>query len=137
MRKAIASLCLCAVFSMGSVRAEELVRSAEAKPSKWWKISSFVLAAAVAADVQSSWGRQELNPLLRNGNGRFGVQGFALKSVLVGGTLGAQYFLLKKHPGASKYAMISNFAIAGVLGGAAITNHRNASAPPSYLVNNQ
>ncbi|MBV6432115.1 MAG: hypothetical protein IANPNBLG_02251 [Bryobacteraceae bacterium] len=105
---------------------------------KWWKISTVLLAAATSIDAASSWGRQEANPLLRGGNGQFGGQAIALKALVFGGAAGAQYFLLKRHPKAEKYATITNVILAGAFSAAAASNYArhsggtaNASPVPS------
>ncbi|MCZ2149556.1 MAG: hypothetical protein LC126_17500 [Bryobacterales bacterium] len=99
---------------------------------KWWKISTALLVAATSADAASSWGHQEANPLLRGGNGRFGGQAIALKALILGGTAGAQYFLLKRHPKAEKYAAVTNMILTGAFSAAAASNyarHGGSSAP--------
>lgn len=128
---------LAAFLAASTLRAESPVIDRPAWPEtprmgKWWKLSSAILAAAVAADAHSSWGRMEANPLLRGPDGRFGTRGLALKAALIAGTVGAQYLLLRKHPSGAKYGVAANLAIAGVLGGAAISNHVRA-ARPAYL----
>jgi hypothetical protein len=60
--------------------------------SKLSRIGKFLLTTAVTADCVSSWGKQELNPLLRSSNGNFGMRGAAVKF----GFLGATYFILKR-----------------------------------------
>lgn len=98
----------------------------------WWKLSAVLVAAAAAADAHSSWGRMELNPALRSANGRFGMQGLAIKSLVTGGAIGAQYILLRKNPKAEKYGVLVNMMMAGVMGTAAATNHvRQARAVSS------
>lgn len=88
----------------------------------WWKISAMLTAAAAAADAHSSWGRMELNPVLRSSNGRFGLQGIAIKSLVTGGSIGAQYILLRRNPKAEKYGVAINMLMAGIMGTAATTN---------------
>src|SRR5262249_51890932 len=86
-----------------------------------WQISVAALAAASAADVHSSWGRLEANPVLAGPNGRFGMQGVALKSAIAGGVVAAQYLMLRNHPKASKYGAWVNFGMAGVISAAAVS----------------
>ena len=90
---------------------------------KLWRISAAVLGAVTIADVHSSYGRREMNPLLQSSAGRFGGQGIAIKSAIIGGTLGTQWFLMKKNPQAAGYAAGTNFAIAGVTGAMVVRNH--------------
>lgn len=93
----------------------------------WWKLSAFCTAAAFAADTHSSWGRMEMNPLLRSSNGQFGLQGMSVKALIAGGAIGAQYALLRKHPKAEKYGIVTNFILAGFVGTAAVSNYAKAA----------
>lgn len=126
------SAILLTLFFVGStvVRAESIavsstdsVRSATSKKQKIWRISAAVLGAITIADIQSSYGRREMNPLLQSQNGRFGSRGIALKSALVGGGLTAQWLMLRKHPDASGYAAAVNFAATAATGAVVIRNH--------------
>src|ERR1700694_1749462 len=90
---------------------------------KLWRISASVLGAVTIADMQSSVGRQEGNPLLASQNGQFSGRGMALKGAGVGAMLGVQYFLLRKNPHAAKYAAGANFAAAALTGAIVVHNH--------------
>lgn len=130
----ILSIALCAASSAGL---------AQSPLGKLWRISTVAVAAASAADVHSSWGRTELNPLLRSGNGAFGARALALKSGVVAAGLVSQWILLRRHPKAATRAAYGNLAVAGVLAGLAAHNYRlkpgavilaprTALSPPSY-----
>lgn len=93
------------------------------KARKIWKISAAVLGAVTIADMQSSIGRPELNPLLRNAEGRFTTRGVSLKAAMVGGALLGQHLLLRKHPEASGWAAGANLAAAAATGAAVARNH--------------
>lgn len=82
------------------------------------------LTAAHVADVYSSWGRLEVNPLLRSADGRFGTGGAVVKSSLLAGNLTVQTLILRKWPKARRAAAILNFALAGTVGVVAARNHR-------------
>jgi hypothetical protein len=135
-----AGLTLCATLSAPWVRAEDRVE--RKGPGKLWWASVAAVVAGSAVDAHSSWGRQELNPLLRGAGGEFGMKAVAIKAAITGGVVGVQYLLLKKNPGGARHAAIANFAMAGVFGGVAYYNHTNhrafpSAAPPSrpaYLV---
>lgn len=86
------------------------------------------LIAAHVADVHSSWGRLEANPLLRSADGRFGVKGLAVKSSLVAGHLTIQALILRKWPKGRKTVAILNFALAGTVGVIAVRNYRRSNA---------
>lgn len=138
MRKAILAVTLCAALGGAPLSAE--IRSERRGLSKLWWASVVAVVAGSAVDAHSSWGRQELNPLLRGANGEFGMKAVAIKAAIAGGVVGAQYLMLRKNPHAAKYAAIANFGMAGAFGGVAVYNHRSispATAPapkPSYLV---
>lgn len=95
------------------------------KPNRMWKTSLAVMAAASAADLLTSIGKRELNPVLRGSDGRFGARGAAFKSALTGGAMLGQFLLIRKNPNAAPYAAISNFGMAGVFTSAAIHNFHN------------
>jgi len=112
---------LLVVFGLfaGQIHAED----AQPHHTKLWKISAAVLGAVTIADMQSSMGRPEANPLLASGNGHFNAQGMALKGALVGGVVGAQWLLLRHNPQAFKYAAGANFAMSALTGAAVVHNH--------------
>jgi tellurite resistance protein TehA-like permease len=97
---------------------------AEERKRNLWKISLGVLAAASIADAGSSWNRSEANPLLQGPNGRFSGQGIALKGALAGSVVLSQWLVMRKQPRAERAAAFTNFALAGVLGAAAVHNVR-------------
>ncbi len=109
---------------------------AEVKPneSKWW-ISAAVLAAASAFDAGSSWGKPEMNPLLRSADGRFGGRGFAIKMSITGGIAVMQHLVLKRQPRTDKAFIVANSAMAGAFTAAAVRNlaieRPNTAAPSS------
>lgn len=142
MRKAILGVTLCAALCASTLNAQS--QTERKGLSKLWWASVAAVVAGSAADAHSSWGRQELNPLLRGANGEFGMKAVGIKAAIASGVIGVQYLMLRKNPHAAKYAAIANFGMAGAFGGVAVYNHRNgsfragsASAPaprPSYLV---
>ncbi len=121
------------LLTFQAASAQSIVRPEQSrKRSIWWKVSAAALAVATSVDAHSSWGRVEANPVLRGSNGRFGSQGVALKALITGGVLSAQYMMLKQHPKAEKYGMWTNFVLTGALGSAAAYNynlHRKSTAP--------
>lgn len=100
---------------------------------KWWKLSAVALAVATSVDAHSSWGHLEANPALRGSNGRFGMKSFAIKGLITGGVLGAQYMMMRNHPKAERYAAITNFALSGAFAGVAGYNYKLQSAKPSIV----
>src|SRR5579872_3475421 len=116
-KKLIGLLVIFGFFSAQS-QAEEFQHH-----SKLWKVSAGLLAAVTVADMQSSVGRQEENPLLASRSGQFSGSGIAIKSLLVGGMIGGQWLLLRKNPQTSKYAAAANFAAAALTGTIVVHNH--------------
>jgi len=70
-------------------------------PPKWispYRMAQFAMIGAAAADISSSWGCAEANPILRSADGRFRGQGFAIKAGVTAGGLIATHLLRKKFP---------------------------------------
>jgi hypothetical protein len=119
--KKISIVCLLAVVLGAAPSFAQ--DSRDSRKRSLWKASLVALVAATAADMQSSVGRHEANPLLRSPNGQFQARGFAIKAAITGGAVAAQWLLLKNNPQADKYAAVANFGMAGVFTSAAIHNH--------------
>jgi hypothetical protein len=111
---------LLVIFGMFSAQSQ-----AEDSPnhSKLWRFSAAFLGAVTIADMQSSVGRQEGNPLLASRNGQFSGRGMALKGAGVGAMIGVQWLLLRKNPHAAKYAAGANFAAGALTGAIVVHNH--------------
>ena len=90
---------------------------------RWW-VSVAAVAAASALDIHSSWGRRELNPMLRGPHGRFGARGVAVKSSLVGASCGLQWFVLERKPRMSGALSGANAGLAAWTAGVAARNWR-------------
>jgi hypothetical protein len=96
---------------------------AETRRGKIWRVSVAVLGAVTIADMHSSMGRPEANAFLRSNDGRFAGRGVALKSIVVGTALGAQWLMLRRNPNAAGYAAGANFAAAALTGAVVVHNH--------------
>lgn len=81
------------------------------------------MGAGTTMDAASSWGKQEGNGLLAQGNGSFGLRGTGIKAGVAVATLVPQ-IMFRKHPELRKAFIIGNFAEAGVFTGTAIHNLR-------------
>lgn len=92
--------------------------------SNSWKISAVALVGALAADVATSWGKREINPLVPTTGGTFGGRSAGLKIGVTSGALVAQHFFLKKSPQAERAMTFANFGMAGLLTSAAVSNAR-------------
>ena len=110
---------LLVAFGLLSAQAAE----AETKRQKIWKVSAAILGAVTIADMHSSIGRREANPLLVSNNGRFGARGVSIKSLIVGGGLAGQWLVLRKNPNAAGQAAAINFAISAATGAVVVRNH--------------
>jgi hypothetical protein len=93
----------------------------------FWRASIAALTAANAMDIQSSWGKHELNPALANGGGTFGAQGALLKLGLQGTLVGIEYLITHHHSGPSgklyRVFGIVNFGAAAGIAGVAVHNY--------------
>src|SRR5882724_13264198 len=96
------------LFSLFSLHAQAQEFQQEARHGKLWRVSVAILGAVTIADMQSSVGRMEANPLLSSSDGRFSGRGMALKGVGVGAMVGAQWLLLRKNPKAAPWAAGAN-----------------------------
>jgi len=89
-----------------------------------------------AADLHSSRGLAEANPLLRNGQGGINpVKGAVVKSAAAGGLLLLEALLLKKAPEhrLEKPFTIINTAAAGAVAATAVRNYRIPRSAPGGL----
>jgi hypothetical protein len=96
----------------------------ESRQRKFLRWSQAALVAGATADVASSWGAREGNPILRGNDGRLGSQGASIKLGMIAGGLTLQYIAFKRHPEAARSIAISNFVAASALGGLALRNAR-------------
>ena len=104
--------------------------SAAEKPSRWrtvWRVSQGLLVAGNTADIASSWGKHEANPMLRTGN-RFSYGSMAIKLGLLAGSLTAQHYFVRKHPEWTPYVTAGNLGTTAVM---SVMAARNMSVPPS------
>ena len=121
------NLLLILIFSAAALSAEDstLPPSSTLNPPSHaktvWKLSLTTLAVANAMDVQSSWGKHELNSNLSGPTGTFGKQGALLKLGMQGGLFGIEYLITRGHPTGKMYR-----ALAIVNFGAAATTDRKS-----------
>lgn len=85
------------------------------KAFKWSVVAN---VAGTGADAASSWGGQELNPVL---GPSFGGKALMLKGAVAAGVFGIEWVIVKKTH-SKKAVTLMNFAQAGLFGGAAIHN---------------
>lgn len=97
--------------------------------SRLWVASCIALLAATSADMASSWGRNEANPMLRSGDGRFGARGASIKLAMAGAMIAPQFFVMRRAPGSQRLFTIANFAQAGLYTGVAVRNYGVKDGP--------
>jgi hypothetical protein len=91
----------------------------------WWKASLVTLAATHTADVTTTSGKRELNPLLAS-DGRLKAKGIAIKYGMFGGVVAAEAKVDRKH---RRWMTVLNFALAGVVAAVAVRNGRVRRVP--------
>jgi len=93
-----------------------------------WRASVAALAATDVMDVQSSWGKRELNPALAGSGGAFGAKGALLKAGITGGVVALEFLVLRHGPSKrlSRALAVINFGDAGLTGVTAGKNWRVA-----------
>jgi hypothetical protein len=103
--------------------------AAERKP-RWrtvWHVSQALLVAGNTADVATSWGKNEANPLLHTG-AQFSYSSMAIKLGMMTGGLVAQHYIARKSPDQIPYFASANLVVAGLLGAVAL---HNTTVPPA------
>jgi len=91
--------------------------SAAERPTRWravWHVSEALLAGANGADIASSWGKSEANPLVRTGP-RFNSGSLAIKLGVAAGTLLAQHYIVRRSPNLTPFFASADLAAAAAL----------------------
>ena len=123
------NLLLLLMLSLGALYAEDssiLAAPPTPRPNHaLWKASLAAIAVANAMDVQSSWGKHELNPTLSGPTGNFGGQGALIKLGIQGALLGAECLITRGHPSKRLYRALSaiNFGAAATTAAVAAHNY--------------
>lgn len=92
----------------------------------WWKrhlADTALHLAATSADAASSWGRVELNPVLRSSDGRFGAKGVAIKGAFAVGVEIIKWRFARRHP-RERWVRALSLGPAVAFGGVAVRNWR-------------
>ena len=87
----------------------------------WLTISLSAHGVTTLADGASSWGRPERNPVLRSADGTFGTRGAAIKAGLFGAAI-ARSLPARRDARWRRWAIVLNFAAAGLYAGIAVRN---------------
>jgi hypothetical protein len=90
---------------------------------KKWVISLAPLVASQALDSASSYGLRELNPMLAQPDGRFGMKAAGIKFGAIGGLIFVESLLVRKYPRSTKFFTVINWTTAGATTGLAIHNY--------------
>lgn len=99
------------------------VEQASHQALKAWTRSLAPLVASQALDAASSYGYRELNPMLADRNGAFGVKSTVVKFAVVGALIGAEYLVVRRSPRAGRLLAILNWSGAAVTTGLAVHNY--------------
>jgi hypothetical protein len=103
-----------------SERSREAIQEAGRKVWMW---SLVPLVASQALDSASSYGMRELNPVLADRDGGFGVKSTVLKFAVTGALIGVEYLIIRKTGRSSKLSAVLNWTVAGVTTGLAVHNY--------------
>jgi hypothetical protein len=87
-----------------------------------WKISLIPVLASQALDASSSYGMRELNPVLADANGRYGMKANTMKFSAVTAILGVEYLIVRSHPGSARILSKLNWSSSVVTGAFAAHN---------------
>ena len=107
-----------------SIFAQENELTRHVEHQYLYKASIVTLVAGNVIDAQSSYGRYELNPLLRTSDGRFGAKSIVIKGGITAGILLAEHYGINKLRGGRRISTIVNFALGVNMIGVGIQNHR-------------
>lgn len=88
-----------------------------------WKRSLMPLVASQTLDVTSSWNHIELNPLLADSRGGFGMKAASIKFGAVGAFVAVQYLVVRRYPKAARVFSKMNWATAIATTGFAVHNY--------------
>jgi hypothetical protein len=116
----LGSCCLLSAQDMPSTTPGKLL----------WRASLAALATANTLDVQSSWGKHELNPALAAPGATFGRENALIKLGMVGTLVGVEFLITRHRPSARLYRALGviNFGAAAAVGGTAIHNYTVANS---------
>jgi hypothetical protein len=97
-------------------------RAADQTSLNRWKLSVAPVFASQALDVASSYGMQELNPMLAGSDGGFGAKGAGIKLGATAGLLGVEYLIIRKYPRSAGVLTKINWSVSIVTTGFAAHN---------------
>jgi hypothetical protein len=87
-----------------------------------YRSSQVILGVAHAVDIETSWGKHELNPLLQEPNGTFGARGTAVKIGIFSAIIVIEELAVHKYPAVAPVVTIVNFGTAGMIARQGVAN---------------
>jgi hypothetical protein len=87
-----------------------------------WKITLAPLIASQTLDAAGSYGLRELNAVLANSNGAFGMKAATIKAGVSGAVIGIEYLLVRKYPRSARVLAKLNWSGAALSTGLAVHN---------------
>lgn len=106
--------------------ADENVRAMTSLGAGWWKrhlADTAMHLGATSADIATSRGLPELNPLLRDSRGHFGARGIVIKLAIFGGIEAAKWTVARRYP-RERWVRSLSLMPAAMYAGAALHNAR-------------
>lgn len=100
-----------------------LAAASHAQAASWhrlWRVTQAAMLASTTADVASSYGRRELDPVL--GRGRYGIRQTSLEFGITGIVLAVQEIAVHRKPILAKRLAIVNLVRTGAYTGLAVHN---------------
>ncbi len=122
MRNITLATILAVVLALSSVNvlAQDRPAAPKSGSSKLYWTSVVFSAAGTAFDTGTSWGRLELNPIMRSRDGRFGARAVGLKVVVPVGIVVVQRRFFKRHQKAMAVANLAAGSLWFVVGGVTV-----------------
>lgn len=134
MTRALLFLALAGIGSAQQFGAQTVDRKGATTPvatlrtsgaARWqWKAhlaDTAIHLGATSLDAASSWGRVELNPVLRSSDGRFGARGLGIKLGIFAGVELVKWRLSKRYP-RERWVRALSLGPAAAFGGVAVRN---------------
>jgi hypothetical protein len=121
----LGSACLPAVGQSAIESPPHIVAAGQpaAPATRFWKFSLACVAAANALDVNSSWGKHELNGILRSPDGTFGARGTMIKMSFQSGFLATEFLIIRHDPRGTRHRLAAWINLAAGAAIAAVAAH--------------
>lgn len=109
-------------YSAAGAYSTDLREANARKFTRAWERSLIPLFASQSLDAASSYGYRELNPMLADANGKFGMKATSVKFSVVAGLVGVEYLLVRKSPKAARLFEKLNWSSSALTSGLAVRN---------------